>query len=285
MGDNKKLNESHRRKKSESYKIIMTLMTIGAIIMVFPVVWMILCSFKPQQEMMQFPPTFFPKNWAISNYINVFKQMPFARYYFNSLWTSALNTVVGVLSSSLIGYVFAKYHFKGRDILFFGILACMMIPYETLMPSVYKIMVGFHWTNSYLVLTIPYFCNIFGIFLMRQVYLDIPNDYLEAAEVDGCSQIRTWWKIAMPIAKPTITSLVIFLFMASYNSFLWPLISTDSRKYFTLPVGIRSMLSDRSNQYAMMMAASSMVIIPVCILFAILEKQFIEGMTAGGIKG
>ena len=192
---------------------------------------------------------------------------------------------MGVLTSALIGYVFAKYQFPGREVLFLVVLACMMIPYETLMPTVYKIMVKFHWTDSYLVLTIPYFCNIFGIFLMRQFFLDLPNDYLEAAEIDGCGQLRTWWSVAMPMARSTVATLVIFLFMSSYNSFLWPLISTDTRKYFTLPVGIQSMLSDRGSQYSMLMAASTMVIVPVCIIFSMMQKQFIEGMTAGGIMG
>jgi ABC-type glycerol-3-phosphate transport system permease component len=275
---------THRRR-NPGYYAIFAVMSIGAIAMLFPIIWMILCSFKTQNEMYQMPPTFLPNQWNLNNYINVFKQMPFGRYYLNSLGTSALNMVVGVLTSSLIGYVFAKYDFPAREPLFLLVLACMMIPYETLMPTVYKIMVKFGWTNSYLVLTIPYFCNIFGIFLMRQFFLDLPNDYMEAAEIDGCGQLRTWWSVAMPMARSTVATLVIFLFMGTYNSFLWPLISVDSRKYFTLPVGIQSMLSDRGSQYAMLMAASSMVIVPVCIIFAAMQKQFIEGMTAGGIKG
>lgn len=274
-----------RRSLGAGYYVVFALMTIGALVMLFPIIWMFLCSFKTQNEMYQMPPSFLPNQWNLNNYMNVFKQMPFAKYYMNSLGTSAINMVVGVLTSALIGYVFAKYQFRGRETIFLVVLACMMIPYETLMPTVYKIMVKFHWTNSYLVLTIPYFCNIFGIFLMRQFFLDLPNDYLEAAEIDGCGQLRTWWSVAMPMARSTVATLVIFLFMASYNSFLWPLISVDSRKYFTLPVGIQSMLSDRGSQYAMLMAASSMVIVPVCVIFAAMQKQFIEGMTAGGIKG
>jgi ABC-type glycerol-3-phosphate transport system permease component len=274
-----------KKRRSKGYWVILAVMSIGAVAMFFPTVWMLLCSFKTQGELYQMPPTFLPENFNFHNFSNVFKQMPFGQYYFNSLWTSLLNTVVGVLSSALVGYVFAKYQFPGREAIFLVVLACMMIPYETLMPTVYKLMVAVKWTDSYLVLTVPYFCNIFGIFLMRQFFLDLPNDYLEAAEIDGCGQLRTWWSVAMPMAKSTVSTLVIFLFMASYNSFLWPLISTDSRKYFTLPVGIQSMIWDRGSQYAMLMAASAMVIIPVCILFAVMQKQFIEGMTAGGIKG
>ena len=272
-------------KRSAGYWLMFLMMTIVALATFFPVFWMLLSSFKTQSELLQMPPTFFPDNFTVSNYFEVFKQMPFTQYYINSLVTSAINTVVGVLSSSLIGYVFAKYDFPFKNTIFLIVLACMMIPYETLMPTVYKLMVGIKWTNSYKVLTIPYFVNIFGIFLMRQFYLDLPDDYLEAAEVDGCSQFSIWWTVAMPMAKATTSSLVIFLFMASYNSFMWPLISVDSRKLFTLPVGIASMMWDRGNQYAMLMAAASMIIVPVCIIFAFMQKKFIEGMTSGGIKG
>lgn len=274
-----------RRKYSVGYWTMLAVMTLGAITMIFPTVWMLLCSFKTQNEMYQMPPSFFPKQFNFDNFASVFKQMPFGRYYLNSVGTGLLNTLMGVITSSLLGYIFAKYEFPGRDTIFLVVLACMMIPYETLMPTVYKLQVKMGWTNTYLVLTVPYFCNIFGIFLMRQFFVDLPNDYLEAAEVDGCGQLRTWWSVAMPMAKSMISTLVIFLFMASYNSFLWPLISVNSRSLMTLPVGLESMLSDRGSQYSMLMAASSMVILPVCVIFAVMQRQFIEGMTAGGIKG
>lgn len=272
-------------KYSVGYWTMLAVMTLGAITMIFPTVWMLLCSFKTQNEMYQMPPSFFPKQFNSDNFASVFKQMPFGRYYLNSVGTGLLNTLVGVITSSLLGYIFAKYEFPGRDTIFLVVLACMMIPYETLMPTVYKLQVKMGWTNTYLVLTVPYFCNIFGIFLMRQFFVDLPNDYLEAAEVDGCGQLRTWWSVAMPMAKSMISTLVIFLFMGSYNSFLWPLISVNSRSLMTLPVGLESMLSDRGSQYSMLMAASSMVILPVCVIFAVMQRQFIEGMTAGGIKG
>ncbi len=274
-----------KKKHNLSYWLMFVMMTLIAFVSFFPFVWMFLSSFKPQNELLSMPPTFFPENFTIANYTSVFKQMPFGQYYINSLVTAGLNTLVGVISSSLIGYIFAKYDFPFKNAIFLVVLACMMIPYETLMPTVYKLMVGIKWTNSYKVLTIPYFVNIFGIFLMRQFYLDLPDDYLEAAEVDGCSQFEIWARIAMPMANSTTSSLVIFLFMASYNSFMWPLISVDTRKLFTLPVGIASMVWDRGNQYAMLLAAASMIIVPVCILFAFMQRKFIEGMTSGGIKG
>ncbi len=279
------MRKNLHKRHTTGYYVALICLGVGALFMIFPVIWMMLGAFKTETEMKSMPPTFLPENFTLENFSSVFEQMPFARYYLNSVGTGVLNMVVGVLTSGLVGYVFAKYHFKFRDAIFLVVLACMMIPYETLMPTVYKIMVGFKWTNSYLVLTVPYFCNIFGIFLMRQFFLDLPNDYVEAAELDGCGQFKTWWKVAMPLAKSTTSALMVFLFMASYNSFMWPLISTDSRKYFTLPVGIASMFWDRGSRYAMLMAASAMVILPVCVLFMFMQRRFIEGLTAGGIKG
>ena len=158
---------AEKKRRTAGYWIALVLLGIGSVAMLFPNVWMILSSFKTQGELFTAPPSFLPRNWYFDNYPSVFAQMPFASYYLNSVWTSALNTAVGLLTSSIVGYVFAKYHFKFRDAIFLVVLACMMIPYETLMPTVYRIMVKFGWTNSYKVLTVPYYCNIFGSFLMR----------------------------------------------------------------------------------------------------------------------
>lgn len=272
-------------KHGISHYVALVLLIIGSVMMIMPFYWMIISAFKSQTELLQMPPTMFPEKIVWNNFARVFEAMPFLRFYVNSVVTAVVNTVVGVFTSCIIGYVFAKYEFRGRNILFVLILTFMMVPYDTLMIPLYKIMVEMHWTNSYLVLTIPYFVNIFGIFLMRQFFLDLPDDYLEAAEIDGCGQFRTFWSVAMPIARPSMAALCIFLFMAVYNSYLWPLISVSSRDLFTLPVGIAGMMNDRGNQFDMLMAASTMVILPICVVFAAAQKNFIEGITMGGVKG
>ena len=275
----------NRKKHSLSFFVILALLLIGSLVMIMPLYWMIISSFKSQTELLQMPPTLLPETWVFSNYSRVFETMPFLRYYANSLIFSAISTVVGVFSSCIIGYVFAKYRFKGRDFLFMCMLACMMVPYDTLMIPLYKIMVKIHFVNTPLVLTVPYFVNIFGIFLMRQFFLDLPDDYLEAAEMDGCGQFRTFWSIAMPMAQSSMAALCIFLFMAVYNSYLWPLINVNSRDLFTLPVGIAGMVNDRGNQFDLLMAASTMVIVPIGVVFACAQKKFVEGIAMGGIKG
>lgn len=274
-----------KQKRGLSFYIIFLLLALGAILMFLPLVWMVLSSFKTQTELFRMPPSILPEQWVTSNFQRVFDTMPFLRYYANSVGTGIVNTVVGVFTSTIVGYVFAKYKFPFRNLLFVIVLSFMMIPYDTMMIPLYKLMTGLGWTNSYLVLTVPYFVNITGIFLMRQFFMDLPDDYLEAAEIDGCGQFKTFWRIAMPMARPAMATLVIFLFMASYNSYLWPLISVNSRDFFTLPVGIAAMMFDRGNQMDLMMAASTMIILPVCILFGVAQKNFVEGLTMGGVKG
>ena len=274
-----------KRGHGTGFWVALILLGIGSFIMIMPLVWMILSSFKTQNELLVMPPKFLPKSWDLKNFKQVFKEIPFLRYYANSLGVSIINTIVGIFTACLFGYVFAKYEFPGRNLLFTVLLACMMIPYDTLVATVYKEMIAIGWTNSYLVLTVPYFVSIFGVFLMRQFYADLPDDYLHSAEIDGCGQFRTFISVAVPLARPTMAALAIYTFMLSYNSYLWPLVSVNSNKLFTLTVGVASFLDDRGSQMALMMAASSMMIIPVCIVFALAQKQFVAGMTVGGIKG
>lgn len=279
------IKPNRKKRHSIGYYIGLAIMLAGAVIMILPLYWMVMSAFKGQTELLQMPPTMYPHEFIVTNFQRVLEGIPFLRYYANSLVTSLVNTVVGVFTSAIIGYTFAKYKFKGRDIIFFIILAFMMIPYDTLMIPLYKLMAGLHLTNSYFVLTVPYFCNIFGIFLMRQFYLDLPNDYLEAAQADGCGHMKRFLKIAFPMAKPMMSALFIYLFMASYNSYLWPLISVSKRNLFTLTVGIGAFFNDRGTQTDLIMAASTMMIIPVVIVFALAQKNFVEGLTVGGVKG
>ena len=274
-----------KKKRGIGYYIILIVMSFGAVFMILPLYWMLISSFKSQTELLRMPPTLFPKVWVLTNYKRVLESIPFIHYYLNSLGTSIINTLACVFSSAIIGFVFAKYRFKGRDVIFLILLSFIMIPYDTLMLPLYKLMATMKLTNSYFVLTVPYFVNIFGIFLMRQFFLDLPNDYLEAADVDGCGHFRRFVTIALPMAKPSLSALFIYLFMASYNSYLWPLISVSSRNLFTLPVGIAAFFNERGTQTDLIMAASTMMIVPIVIIFTFAQKNFVEGLTVGGVKG
>lgn len=274
-----------KKKRRFGFYLTVAVLAVGAFFMALPLYWMAVSSFKGQSELLQMPPTMYPHEWVFSNFSRVLESIPFLRYYANSLATSAINTAAGVLTSAILGFVFAKYRFKGRDAIFLCILAFMMIPYDTLMIPLYKLMAGMKLTNSYFVLTVPYFINIFGIFLMRQFYLDLADDYLEAAEMDGCGHFKRFFTIALPMAKPMMSALFIYLFMASYNSYLWPLISVSKRSLFTLTVGIGAFFSDRGTQTDLIMAASAMMIVPIVVIFCLAQRNFVEGLTVGGVKG
>lgn len=265
--------------------IVVLILSLGAVTMIFPFIWMLLSSFKGQMELLRMPPTFWPERFRWENYREIFEVMPFFKYFANSIVTALLNTFVGILTSALAGYVFAKYRFKGKELVFWIMIACMMIPYDTLIIPLYKIMVKMHWTNTYLVLTVPFFVNIFGLFMMRQFMESIPNDYIEAAEIDGCGQYKTFFRVIFPMVKPAVAALVIFIFMGSYNSFLWPLINVNSRELFTLPIGMASLTTDKKSEFELLMAASTMAVIPIFAVFCVAQKHFVAGLTMGGVKG
>ena len=275
--------------KSVLNGVIFVLLCLGAFLMILPLFWMLVSSMKGNTELFKMPPTLWPVNNKLTvNYGKVLTISPsfnFLRYYANSLGTGILNTVVSVFTSAIVGYIFAKYNFKFRNALFLIMMACMMIPYETLMVPLYKNQIALGWVNTYLVLTVPYFVNIFGIFLMRQFMVDLPDDYIEAAEIDGCSQLRTFFSIILPLVKPALSALAIFMFMSTWNSYMWPLISVNSKKLFTLPVGMSALFNDRGRQVDLIMAASTLAIVPICIVFASAQKQFIAGIAMAGIKG
>lgn len=275
---------SRRKGSWLGHAVVTLLMLAGALMMLLPLYWMIISSFKPQTELLRMPPTLWPETFTTENYSGVLETLPFGSYYINSIATSLINTLFGLLTSALGGYIFAKYEFRGKEVLFWIMMACMMIPYETLLIPLYRIMVKFGWINSYLVLTVPYFCNIFGLFLMRQFMSGVSTEFLEAAEIDGCGQYGTFFRIVLPMVQSALATLCIFLFMGTYNSFLWPLISINSRKLFTLPIGLAALSSDRGTQTNLIMAASSLVVIPVMLVFAIAQRQIVSGLTIGGVK-
>lgn len=189
-----------------------------------------------------------------------------------------------IFSSALTGYIFAKYKFWGRDVLFMGILGGMMIPFQVIMIPLYCIMIDFKWVNTYYALTIPYFYNIFGIFLMRQFMLKLPNDLMESATIDGYSHFGIFFRIILPLVKSAIAALGIFLFMGTWNDYIWPLIVIDTELLRTLPLVLGSFIHQRGTRYDLLMAASLMATIPILIVFFTAQKHFIEGIALTGLK-
>jgi ABC-type glycerol-3-phosphate transport system permease component len=278
------------RKPSTFSVIVLHIILLAlAAVSVTPFVWLICASFKQQKDM--FSSAFLPwhdlSSLTLSNFKSLFTLIPFKLWLFNSLFLASTQTVLIVALSSLAGFALAKYDFRGKRPLMLVMLATMLLPSQVLLPSMYELMYHFGWINSYFALIIPGAVSVFGIFLFRQAMQTVPNELLHAARVDGCSEIRLWWEIALPIVRPMIGAFTLLAFLGSWNSYLWPQIILQDDAKYTLPVGLANLvgLPAFETQYGILMAGTLLSILPVAILFFILQKDFIAGLTSGAIKG
>jgi multiple sugar transport system permease protein len=279
--------ENVKVKKRISNIIVFTILAAGSILLLSPMWWMFATSVKNMQEIMTFPPTFWPNEWHFENYINTLKAAPFWRYTLNTLFLAFFAVVANTLSNSFIAYGFAKIKFKGRSVWFAILLATMMLPgFVTLIPQ-YVMFAKLGWLNTYLPLIIPqFFGGAFFIFLLRQFYLTIPNELIEAAKIDGASHFYIWLRIIVPLSKPAIATVAIFTFNGSWNDFLGPLLYVNDESLYTLQLGLQVFKGQVQTQWNYLMAGSIMVLLPVIILFFIFQRYFIEGMNlTAGSKG
>lgn len=275
---------SSKIKSNLGYRIMVLLVLAGAAIMLLPFYWMTISTFKTPQELLQKPPTWFPTKISFVNFVELLEFMPFFHFMKNSLIMSVVNTVVGLLTSSLAGYIFAKFDFKGKNIVFFIILGGMMIPYQVVVIPLFIIMNKMSLINTFAALTLPYFVHIFGIFMMRQFMLEVPDELIDAAEIDGCGQLRTFLSIVLPISKSSLSALFIILFLASWDSFIWPIIAVNSKDVMTLPVALNMLVWDKGGKYALQMTAAFVAVLPMVVVFTLAQKRFIEGIALSGMK-
>ena len=257
------------------------------VIMLAPFVWMVSTSFKYNWDAISFPPRFLPTEFAgFGSYKRVLTEIPFARFLSNSVVVAAAVTAGVLFTSSLAGYIFAKFNFWGKEQIFLGILATMMIPFQVIVIPVYILVYQMKMLNTLWALIIPRLVSAYGIFLMRQFMSGIPTALIDAARIDGCSEFGIYAKIVLPLSKPALSALGIFTFMASWDDFLWPLLVLDDMPKRTLPLGLALF----RQQFGMMdwnviMAGTLLSILPVLIVFFAAQKNFIEGITLSGIKG
>ncbi|WP_299088749.1 carbohydrate ABC transporter permease [uncultured Metabacillus sp.] len=279
--------QSVKVKKRISQTIVTMILLGGSLLILLPVWWMFATSIKHMGEIMQYPPTFIPKEWHWENYLETWKAAPFTRYLFNTLLITVFVVLGNVLANSFIAYGFAKIRFKGRNFLFAVVLATMMIPgFVTMIPH-YVLFSKLGWLNTYLPLIIPaFFGSAFNIFLIRQFYLTIPNELVEAAKIDGANHFYIWAKIMIPLAKPAIATVAIFSFNGAWNDFLGPLLYVNEESLYTLQIGLQVFKGQLATQWNYLMAGSLLVLLPVIILFFIFQRYFIEGMNlTAGSKG
>ena len=219
-----------------------------------------------------------------SNYRNLWKTVPYGRYFVNSVFIATASTLLTLFFCSLGGYAFAKYQFRGQKILFGILLASMMVPFQVLLVPLFGLMYDIGWLNSYKAIIIPFSVGAFGVFLMRQFIVTIPSELLDAARIDGCSEFGIYYRIVLPIIKPALGALTIYSFLGSWNGYLWPLIILRDEVKYTLPIGLANLVGIYRQDYGMLMAGTLLSLMPIVILFLAMQREFVQGITLGGVK-
>jgi multiple sugar transport system permease protein len=259
------------------------LLTAGAVLMVFPFVWMLLSSFKDARDVLS--PSFLPERFTLASYIEVLTRTAFPRWFFNSLLVAVLNTSSVLFFCALVGYVLALMRFPGKNVIFLAILATLMVPTEMLVIPWFVMSSQLGWVDTYWGLLFPGLIPGFGVFLMRQFFQTLPRDLFDAGRIDGVSEFGLFLRIGLPLVGPGLAALGIFAFMGNWNAFLWPLIVAQSADMRTVPVGIALFSGEAGAAWHLIMAASAMAVIPVLTVFAIFQRQIIEGVVLTGVKG
>ncbi|MCM6852831.1 carbohydrate ABC transporter permease [Enterococcus faecium] len=279
----KKTSVNRQTKKILSYVLV----TVIGIILIIPLLWMVFTSLKPMEEIVRYPPTFFPEKIVWENYLDTIAAFPFWRYARNTLFITVLVVIGNVLSNSFIAYGFAKLDFPGKKLMFALVLSTMMIPgFVTMIPQ-YVLFSKIGWVGTYLPLIVPsFFGNAFNIFLMRQFYLSINNELIEAAEIDGANHLYIWSHLMLPLTKPALITIAINSFNAAWNDFLGPLLYIQDQEKYTLQIGLQVFQNQATTQWNYLMAGATLVLIPTILLFFFAQRYFIEGMDlTGGSKG
>lgn len=286
---NELIDNGKAKKQKKARKILKyALCVIISAIMLFPVYWLITTSFKTTSNVAKYPPQWWPNPWVLDNYIEIFSKRPFLKYLWNSVYIAVLSTLGVVVFSALAGYAFAKIKFRGSNALFMLILCGMMMPIEVTILPIYSALADLRLADSHLGLIIcPMFgyCGAFGTFLMRQYFLTVPDELINAAEIDGAGAVTTFVRIILPMAESTIATLVIFAFLQSWNDYLLPLVLLSTTDKFTLPLGISLLSNEDGMRWELVMAAASFSTVPILIVFYFCQQKFMASLSMSGMKG
>jgi len=265
--------------------VVHAALIVGSVITLFPLFWMLSASFMNAGEATTYPPHFIPHAATLDEYRQLFVRLSVGRAFFSSTVIAVVTTLFSLLFNSMAGYAFARLRFGGRDRLFSLLLAGLVIPAQVGMLPLFLMMRSLHLVNTYWGVIIPSLASVFGIFLIRQFMLSVPQDLLEAARIDGAGEMRIYWSVVMPLARPILATLAIFTFMTTWNDFMWPLIVLSDQSRYTLPVSIASLVGEHAQDVELMMAGSVVTVLPVLILFLALQRYYIAGLMVGSVKG
>jgi multiple sugar transport system permease protein len=269
---------AHDTMRSWSRAASYVFLIVTSVVMVLPFFWMISTAFKGPQEAYIYPPTLFPAGLHWENFSHVLETVPFIRFYLNSILVTSIITAGQVVTASLAGYVFARIEFFGRDLIFYLYLATTIIPTQVTMLPLFLIMSKLGWLDTYQALTVPFLSSSFAVFFLRQFFAT-------AARIDGASHVRTLFQIVLPSLRPAIATITLFTFLTYWDSYLWPLIVTNTTAMRVLPIGLRFFIEESGAQLNYMMAGALMAVAPIIVIFFFAQKQFIEGIALTGLKG
>ncbi|NLP52945.1 carbohydrate ABC transporter permease [Sutcliffiella horikoshii] len=279
--------EKARNRKKKIYSVISySILILWVIITIIPLYWMLISSFRDTTVSVSFKPEWFPSEVTLATYVRFLTETDALRWLFNSIFVSSVLTITNVIFSSLAGYAFAKLRFPGRNTIFWLLLGTMMIPAQVTLIPVYIMIVNvFGLVDTYLAIMLPMFTVVGNIFLMKQYMSTLPTTLIQAARIDGCSEIGIFRKIILPISKPGVAVLAIFTFVSTWNEFFWPFLVTQSSSMRTIQVGLASFKFQDATDYGAMMAGSMLAALPMFILFFALQRYFLQGITIGAVKG
>jgi len=266
--------------------LIYLIIISGAIITLLPFIWMLTTALKTSGEVYLMPPRFLPADPQWQNFLIIQEQVPIIRYLFNSTIVALSVTIGTLITSILAAFAFTYIKFWGRDILFVIFLSTMMVPGEILMIPNFVTLAQLNWLNRYQALIVPWLIGVFAIFLLKQQFLSIPIELYESAKIDGCKDFMFLWKILVPLSKPALVSIALLKIIYNWNAFLWPLLVTNTPEMRTLPVGLASFMTEAGSNYELLMAYSTIIILPIIIVYIVAQKEIIKGVSSNqGIKG
>ena len=257
----------------------------GAVATLVPMVWMVSASLMPTGQANSYPPRFFPSHITFEHYAELFTRLSLGRYIFSSTLVAVSATLCSLLFNSMAGYALAKLQFRGRGPVYRILLAGLVVPAQVTMLPLFLLLRAMGLVNTYVGAIVPAMATIFGIFLIRQYALSIPDDLLDAARLDGASEFRVYWSVVLPTMRPVLATLAIFTFLSTWNDFLWPLVVLSNDARYTLPVALANLVGEHAQDTELMMAGSVLTVLPVVVLFMLLQRHYVEGIMAGSAKG
>jgi len=281
-----KVHASAMRQKARRTVFWYAVLILISLVTVVPFLWIFLTSFKgPLDQIVSVPPQLIPHDPTFDNYVRVWNQLPVGRFFLNSILVAVCTVGLNVLVCSLAAYPLAKMKFRGRDLIFYLLLATIIVPVQlTYIPSFVLAVKVFKYYDTLRAVILPNLASAFNIFLLRQAFRSVPNDLLDAGRIDGASELRIWWGIVLPVVRPSLATVAIFTFVNSWNDFFWPSLMLHTREQMTLPVGLMALQGMFTSDFRGIAAGVTMVVVPILIFFIALQRQFIRGLT-GAVKG